>query len=179
MYQPAVSIRITHLHIFAISDRARNGWLVRGNLRYPCLLGKKGRTTFKREGDGKSPRGRWRLLKLYFRPDRTVGVRSQLPTTRLRPSDGWCDAPQDAAYNRRVQLPFSASHESLWRKDNAYDLLVTTDHNVRPRKRGAGSAIFLHLIRDGAEFTEGCIALRKRDLKHILATCSKRTYMVI
>ncbi len=171
--------RITHLHIFAISDRANRGWLVMGNLRFPCLLGKNGRSFFKREGDSKSPHGRWRLVKLHFRSDRMAGVRSLLPTTRLKPDDGWCDAPGNKAYNQKVRLPLTASHENLWRADSAYDLLVTTSHNTKPRKHGGGSAIFLHVIANDASFTEGCIALKAQDLKLVLSRCAARTYLMI
>lgn len=174
-----VKPRITHLHIYAISDRANRGFLVMGNLRLPCLLGKNGRTFFKREGDGRSPRGTWRLLKVHFRPDRMVGARSKLPIARLNPDDGWCDAPQAKAYNQKVRLPFTASHENLWRTDNAYDLLVTTNHNLKPRKRGSGSAIFLHVIGSGALFTQGCIAMKAGDLKLVLSRAAARTYLII
>ena len=145
-------------------------------MQFPCLLGKNGRTFRKREGDGKSPRGRWLLIDFYYRPDRVLGLPQSKP---LRRSDGWCDAPNDRAYNRKVSLPFSASHEQLWREDEAYDILITTNHNQRPRLRGAGSAIFLHLWRKGATVTEGCIALRRRDMLIVLSKIKAKTYLTI
>lgn len=97
----------------------------------------------------------------------------------MRKDDGWCDAKGHKDYNRPVRLPFGASHESLWRNDEAYDLLVTTNHNQRPRIQGAGSAIFLHVWRTSATGTEGCVALKPADLRKVLMGCSKRTYLVI
>lgn len=167
---------LTHIHIHAISDRVSHGILRVGNLSFPCLLGRNGRTFRKREGDGKSPRGSWHLTDFYYRSDRVL----RFPLAkRLNPSDAWCDAPGQKDYNRKVVLPFASSHENLWREDEAYDILITTHHNQRPRIQGAGSAIFLHLWRKGATGTEGCIALRRRDMLIVLSKTKGRSYLVI
>jgi len=167
---------VTKLHVHAISNRANKGVLSLGNMRFPCLLGKNGRTTRKREGDGKSPEGSWLITEIYSRHDRLQGPKS---AKQLKPSDGWCDAPESNRYNRKVKLPFKASHERLWRDDEAYDILGITNHNQHPRIKGAGSAIFLHLWRDGANFTEGCIALRRRDMLVLLSKVKGKVYLVI
>ncbi len=170
---------MTSLHIFAISASKSVGWLRIGHRMFPCLLGLKGRTYFKREGDLKSPIGKWRLETLYFRPDKMLHPAVRTATKAMSKSDGWCDARGHKDYNRHVRLPFPASHERLWREDSAYDLMVTTNHNKRPRVPGGGSAIFLHVWREGATGTEGCIALRQSDLRKILAACSRNTSLVI
>jgi L,D-peptidoglycan transpeptidase YkuD (ErfK/YbiS/YcfS/YnhG family) len=87
----------------------------------------------------------------------------------IRPADGWCDAPADGNYNRRVKLPYSASHERLWRDDALYDLVVVLGYNDRPRSLGRGSAIFMHLARPGYVPTAGCIALSRADMLKLLA----------
>ena len=170
---------VAHLHVFAINPSNSCGWLKIGHRTFPCLLGKKGRTYFKREGDNKTPIGKWKLELLYFRPDKGLRPLSKLPTKPLRKNDGWCDAKGHKDYNRHVKLPFPSSHESLWRNDRAYDLIITTSHNQRPRVQGAGSAIFLHVWRQGATGTEGCVALKAADLHKVLAACSKATDLVI
>ena len=85
---------------------------------------------------------------------------------RLQPTDGWCDAPGDPNYNRAVKLPYRASAETLSRADGLYDLVVVLDHNTKPRIRGAGSAIFMHVAKPGYSPTEGCVAFRR---EHLLA----------
>ncbi len=35
------------------------------------------------------------------------------------------------------------------RADNLYDLIIEIDHNDRPRVAGRGSAVFIHIARDG------------------------------
>ncbi len=167
---------VTLLHVYAISSCSRKGILRLGNFAFPCLLGKNGRSFRKVEGDSKSPRGRWLITKLYFRPDRLRGLKS---AKVLRMDDGWCDAASHRAYNHQVKLPFKASHEKLWREDEAYDILAITNHNQSPRVKGKGSAIFFHLWRKGATGTEGCIALKKRDMLVVLSKLKGESYLVI
>jgi L,D-peptidoglycan transpeptidase YkuD (ErfK/YbiS/YcfS/YnhG family) len=92
--------------------------------------------------------------------------RARLPLRPIRPNDGWCDDPADRNYNRPVRHPYPASAERLWRQDHLYDVVVLLTHNVRPRVRGRGSAVFMHVARPGYAPTEGCIALRRG---HLLA----------
>jgi L,D-peptidoglycan transpeptidase YkuD (ErfK/YbiS/YcfS/YnhG family) len=92
-----------------------------------------------------------------------------LPVRAIGRSDGWCDAPGDRNYNRPVRQPYPASAEPLWRGDELYDLVVVLDYNLRPRVRGRGSAIFMHVARPGYRPTEGCIALRRDHLQLLLS----------
>ena len=169
---------ITQLHVRAINACSSRGILTLGATRFPCRLGKTGRRFFKREGDGASPVGVFRLEHLLYRSDKMIRPRSRLKSRPLLKKDGWCDAPGHFAYNRLVLLPFSAGHEVLWRGDNAYDLVISTSHNQRPRIRGFGSAIFLH-ITDGTNGTEGCIALSEKHLRMVLERSTKDTRLVI
>ncbi len=174
--QLTVSRNITYLHIRAINPSSAQGFLEINGGRFACILGQEGRTHFKREGDGKSPIGRWKLGQLFYRPDKTGHMRGAKP---LKATDGWCDAPGHRLYNRPVKRPFAASHEAMWRQDEAYDLVCLTDHNQRPRVQGLGSAIFLHVWRDGAVGTAGCVALKQADLRKVLRLCRSKAYLVI
>ena len=153
--------------------------LLAGALRLDCAVGVNGFAALKREGDGRTPLGDFRLLSLRRRSDRGPRVACALPSSAIRPDDGWCDDPAHAAYNRAVRLPFAAGHERLAREDGVYDLLVTLDHNARPRVRGAGSAIFFHLARPGHPGTAGCVALSAADMRRLLPRLSRRARMRI
>jgi L,D-peptidoglycan transpeptidase YkuD (ErfK/YbiS/YcfS/YnhG family) len=122
----------------------------------------------KREGDGASPIGSWPVRRVWYRADRGPPPETGLPVIALQPDDGWCDAPDHAAYNRRVPLPFPVSHERLWREDGVYDLIVELGYNDDPPVAGRGSAIFMHIAREDYVPTEGCVALAQADLRAVL-----------
>lgn len=149
------------------------GILRAGGLSIPVALGRSGIAADKREGDGRTPAGRWRILALLYRPDHGPRPVSRLPARTIRPDDGWCDDRADRRYNRPLTLPIGGarkvSHEKMWRDDTLYDLVLVIDHNQRPRIAGRGSAVFVHLARPGFKPTEGCVALRRADMKRLLA----------
>lgn len=139
---------------------------------WPCALGKGGIVAEKREGDGGTPVGTFPLKRVLYRPDRLAAPpETGLPARALTPADGWCDDPADAAYNRPVALPYAASHETLWREEAVYDVIVILGHNDDPPVPGHGSAIFLHVARPGYTGTEGCVALALPDLLAVLKAC--------
>lgn len=157
------------LRVMGLSLHVDKGTLAFGPLRLQCALGRSGRRAIKREGDGATPRGRFRLVKVLYRSDRRPRPRTGLPVAVIRSDEGWCDAAGDRNYNRPVRLPYPASAERLWREDSLYDLVVVLDHNTRPRVRGAGSAIFMHVARRGCRPTEGCVALAAATLERLLS----------
>ena len=161
------------------SAASTQGAVTHGSLRLKCALGRSGRRVIKREGDGASPIGEWRLVEVFYRADRVLAPRTQLPVRRLKPDHGWCDAIGDRNYNREVRHPYAGSAEKLWRDDQLYDLVVVIAHNRIPRVQGAGSAIFMHLARPGYTATEGCVALEKHDLRRVLALATRRTRLRI
>jgi L,D-peptidoglycan transpeptidase YkuD (ErfK/YbiS/YcfS/YnhG family) len=152
-----------------------------GARRLRCALGPAGVTpaAAKREGDGASPAGAWPLRRVLYRADRRPQPRTALPARALAPDDGWCDAPDDPAYNRPVTLPYPASAERLWRDDGVYDLIVVLGHNDDPVIAGAGSAIFLHLARPDYAPTQGCVALAAGDLEALLRVARPGDVLVI
>jgi L,D-peptidoglycan transpeptidase YkuD (ErfK/YbiS/YcfS/YnhG family) len=139
-----------------------------GGLRLRCALGRGGVRRDKREGDGATPAGSWPMRRLLYRADRLERPRTRLPSSAIRPQDGWCDAPQDPNYNQPVDLPYPASAEMLCREDGVYDLIVPLGYNDAPVVPGAGSAIFLHVARSDLASTEGCVALALADLLTVL-----------
>jgi len=147
-----------------------DGWLDLGPRRVRCALGPAGvvAAAEKREGDGASPAGVWPIRRVLYRPDRGSPPRTALPVQAIAPDDGWCDAPDDPAYNRPVRLPYPASAERMWRDDPLYDLVVVLGHNDDPPAPGLGSAIFLHLAKHEYAPTHGCVAVARADLEALL-----------
>lgn len=155
----------------------RKGLLCAGGRVIPCALGRSGISALKREGDGATPLAQMRMLGGFFRPGAGMPRASALPLAAIGRNDGWCDAPADASYNRPVRLPFRAGHECMWRNDRLYDAVVVLDWNTRPRARYRGSAIFLHVAKDGFAPTEGCVAIAPAAMRWLLPKLSRRTVL--
>ena len=147
-----------------------DGWLDIDGRRVRCALGPAGvvPAAAKREGDGASPAGVWPIREVWYRPDRGPPPAAEIRVRAMTPEDGWCDDPQDPAYNRHVRLPYPASAERLWRDDGVYDIVVVLGHNDDPPVPGLGSAIFLHCAKPDYPPTQGCVALAKADLLEVL-----------
>ncbi len=169
---------VAKLFVRALSKAARRGHLEFGSFRTPCALGRSGITVLKREGDGATPRGRFPLRYVLYRLG-TSRPRTGLLMRPIRPDDGWCDSPIDRNYNRPIRLPYSASAEHLWRADGLYDVVVVLGYNDVPRACNRGSAIFMHVARGDLKPTEGCIALRSRDLRRLVSMMPRRSEVVI
>lgn len=156
-----------------------HGVVAVGGRLAPCALGQTGIRRAKREGDGATPAGVFRLVAVYYRADRLPRPRTALPLLSLHRDLGWCDDPADRNYNRPVDLPYPARHERLWRDDHLYDIVVVVDFNLDPVRPGGGSAIFLHLARDNFAATEGCVAVDLPTMRRLLAMAGPETAITI
>jgi L,D-peptidoglycan transpeptidase YkuD (ErfK/YbiS/YcfS/YnhG family) len=174
---PAITVR--KIIVRSLAPRSTVATLICGNLSLRCALGRSGIRAAKREGDGATPRGSFRLESAFYRRDKLSRPRTGLPVSATTPADGWCDAIADRNYNRFVTHPYPASAERLWRRDGLYDVVVVVGYNRRPRRRGAGSAIFMHVAENGLRPTEGCVALPRRDLLKVVARIGPRTRLII
>ena len=144
-----------------------------GNWRVRCALGRGGIKTDKREGDGGTPTGRFPLRRVLYRADRLARPETGLAVDAIEQHDGWCDDPNDPAYNRPIRLPYPGRHEVMWREDSLYDIVVVIGHNDTPPVPGAGSAVFLHLATANYSTTEGCVALALPDMLSFLKCCDE------
>jgi L,D-peptidoglycan transpeptidase YkuD (ErfK/YbiS/YcfS/YnhG family) len=144
-----------------------------------AALGRSGMAALKLEGDGATPLGCFHIRQVLYRADRVARPRTRLPVRAIRNNDGWCDDPADRNYNRLIKLPSKRSAEGLKRADHLYDVVLVLGYNDRPRVKGRGSAIFVHLARPGYTPTDGCIALSLRDMLALLAQTRPGSMIVI
>jgi L,D-peptidoglycan transpeptidase YkuD (ErfK/YbiS/YcfS/YnhG family) len=173
-----------HVAVGTIEVRSRpgrrsQGWLRAGPLLVPVALGRAGVLANKCEGDGGTPRGRFRAVRLWWRADRLPRPRTALPSRRIGRADAWCEDPADRRYNRPFQRSANEPGDRLWRDDALYDVVLELDHNTRPRIAGRGSAVFVHLARPGLAPTAGCIALRRHDLLALMSYIGPKTRIII
>jgi len=154
------------------------GQLIVGGQVFRCALGRGGLSTRKREGDGATPVAAMRVLSGYFRRGQFAAA-TRLAMTPISADLGWCEVPADRNYNRPVKLPYAASHESMRRDDRLYDACLVLDWNIRPRRRGCGSAIFFHLAREGFTPTQGCVAVTARTMARLMPLLDRHTVLKV
>lgn len=170
---------LRNIAVQALPGRKSRGLLRAGALVLPVALGRGGIIANKREGDGGTPRGRFRPLRLWWRADQLPRPRTLLPTRRITRAAAWSEEPTDRNYNRPVRRSANEPGDRLWRNDSLYDLFIEIDHNVRPRVAGRGSAVFIHVARPGFVPTAGCVALRLQDLLRLSQRLGPRTRITI
>jgi len=149
------------------------------NFKFRCSLGKAGIKKKIREGDNITPRGTFKLLRVFYRPDKIKKIKTKLNKIKIKKNFGWCDDPKSKFYNKLVRLPFKGSYEKLYRRDSIYDLLIVLNYNTNPIIENKGSAIFIHIAKKNFSNTAGCVALTKKDLLILLANIKKNTKIEI
>ena len=130
---------------------------------FNCSIGKNGLTKNKKEGDKKTPKGKFEIEKLYFRKDRINKPETLLKCVEIKKDMGWCDDENyPLKYNKLIKINKKIRHEKLKRKDHKYDLFIPIKYNFKKPIPGLGSCIFIHLT-DDYKPTDGCISLKKKD----------------
>jgi L,D-peptidoglycan transpeptidase YkuD (ErfK/YbiS/YcfS/YnhG family) len=129
-------------------------------------------SSFKKEGDGKSPAGMFPLTFAFGRPDKSGDVK--LSYTKLENYSECVDDVSSTHYNKLVdRLKVGnfdwKSSEKMLEVGPEYDLGLFVAHNSYPIRSGDGSCIFLHVWKDATTGTLGCTAMQREDLQKILA----------
>ena len=163
------------LRVRARPGRRTQGWLTAGPLSFPVALGRGGIRANKREGDGGTPRGEFRPVRLWWRADLHPRPQTGLPTRRITGDLAWCEDPRDRRYNQPLRRATDTPGDRLWRKDDLYDFIIEIDHNTRPRVAGRGSAVFIHIARPGLRPTAGCVAMSISRMRWLLERVGLRT----
>ncbi len=153
----------------------KTGYLKYKNFKFRCALGKGGIKKKVKEGDNITPKGIFKIIKIYYRPDKINKIISSIKKIKIQKNMGWCDDPSSSYYNKQVKLPSKYNHERLYRKDNLYDLILVLNYNTNPIIKNKGSAIFLHIAKKKYQPTKGCVALKKQDLIKLTSIIKKNT----
>jgi L,D-peptidoglycan transpeptidase YkuD (ErfK/YbiS/YcfS/YnhG family) len=137
---------------------------------YTVRLGRSGLSSNRREGDGTTPTGTYRIGRTMYGNEPNPGVR--FAYRRLRCGDWWDEDPRSPTYNSFQHVacgtapPFAGGSEGMWQQPLPYPFLAVIEYNMRPVVPGRGSGIFLHAQTGGP--TIGCISLRKPELRAVL-----------
>jgi L,D-peptidoglycan transpeptidase YkuD (ErfK/YbiS/YcfS/YnhG family) len=157
----------------------KSGYLKYKNLKFRCALGKAGIGKKIKEGDNITPKGTYKIIKIFYRKDRIKELVSQIKLIQIKKNMGWCDDPKSKKYNQLIYLPTKYSHEKLYKRDNIYDLILVLNYNIKPIIKNKGSAIFIHIARKNYKKTAGCIALEKNNLIKLVLKIQKHTKIKI
>ena len=151
----------------------KSGYLKYKNFKFRCALGKAGIKEKKLEGDNITPRGTYRIIKVFYRSDRIKNLTTRITKIKIKKNMGWCDDFKSKDYNKLIKIPFKYSYEKLFRTDHIYDVVILINYNYKPIIRNKGSAIFIHIAKKNYQKTAGCIALKKKHLLKILSNIKK------
>jgi L,D-peptidoglycan transpeptidase YkuD (ErfK/YbiS/YcfS/YnhG family) len=133
-------------------------------------VGRNGVSDHKREGDGTTPAGIYRIGPVVYGIASNPGT--QLAYHRLSCGDWWDEDPASPTYNtfRHVACgtrpSFARASEALWKASVAYLRFAVVQYNATPVVPGRGSAIFLH--DDTGRPTNGCVSLPPAELDRAL-----------
>jgi len=157
----------------------KSGYLKYKNLKFRCALGKAGIKKKEKEGDNVTPKGIFKIIKMYYRPDKIKNIKTNIKKIKIKKNIGWCDDPSSRFYNQQINLPSKFSYEKLYRNDNLYDLILVLNYNTNPIIENKGSAIFVHIAKKSYTKTKGCIALKKKHLIELISIIKKNTKIKI
>ena len=132
----------------------------------PAVIGKRGATSNKVEGDNKTPLGLYKISLVFATSPYNI---INMPFRQITDNDKYVDDSNHPDYNNWVAGETTAkSYETMLREDGLYDLGAVIDYNSNPVISGKGSAIFIHIWRENNIGTEGCIAMDVSDLELII-----------
>ena len=157
----------------------KSGYLKYKNLKFRCALGEAGIKKKEKESDNVTPKGIFKIIKMYYRPDKVKNITTNIKKIKIKKNMGWCDDPRSHLYNQQIKLPNKFSHEKLFRNDNLYDLILVLNYNINPIIKNKGSAIFIHIAKNSYKKTKGCIALKKKHLIELISKIKKNTKIKI
>ena len=124
----------------------KNKILSYGNYKVKCAVGKRGIGIKFKEGDLITPKGIYKITKIFLRKDRIKNFRTKIKTFPIKKNMGWCNDPNSKNYNKLINT-FNSTFEKLFRKDNIYDVIIVLNYNMKPVIKNKGSAIFLHISK--------------------------------
>lgn len=166
--------------IFVIKDKlffyCKINYEWRKEFETDCIYGKNGFSLDRKEGDGTTPIGIFRVLYAFGMEDK---INSKLEYRQIKETSYFsCDSSKENEYNTWVESISKVKGEHLIEYPKQYHYGLVFNFNCNPKILGKGSAIFLH-VKGDKNYTEGCVAIDEESMKKILKMIENGTYMVI
>ena len=147
--------------------------------KFVCFVGKNGIGAKKREGDLITPKGKFKLKKIFYKKKELNKTKVKIPKIEIKKSFAWCTDSNNKRYNSLISKPMGCEYEDMFRKDSLYDIVIVFDFNYTLPIKHKGSAIFLHCSENKTRFTEGCIAMAKKDLLELIPYITASSSLII
>ncbi len=152
--------------------------LIFDDFKLKCSIGKSGIKKNKFEGDKSTPKGIYKLGKLFWRKDRVKKPVTKLITKKINKKMAWCTDSNSKFYNKEIKIKKNIKHEKLFRKDYKYNYFILVKYNYNKSIKKKGSAIFIHLTKNYKK-TAGCITLSEKDFLILAKVIKKNTFIKI
>ena len=152
--------------------------LIVEDFKFKCSVGKRGIRKNKFEGDFCTPSGKFKIGKLYWRPDRVQLPKTKLLCKKIKKNMGWCNDIKSKFYNKEIKINKKIKHEKLYRYDHKYNYFILIKYNYKKTIKNKGSAIFIHITKSYKP-TAGCIAVSKKDFLILSRLINKNTKILI
>ena len=148
------------------------------DFQFRCSIGKHGTVDDKIEGDLCTPRGIFKLERLFYRKDKVKLFKTNINSKIISKNMIWCNDVTSQHYNQLTKYSKKFTHEKMYRNDYKYDYVISLSYNRNVIKKNKGSAIFIHLTKNYSP-TSGCIAIKKKDFTILLKLITKNTFIKI
>jgi len=127
----------------------------------------------KREGDGRSPAGVFRLSQAFGVADNLPPESAGFPYAKSLSTSYCVEDARSTHYNQLVDSSrVSAASWEQWsalrRPDGLFDWGVVVEQNAPDTKKAAGSCVFLHIWRGPRRPTSGCTSMPKPELEEVI-----------
>ncbi len=169
---------MSNLYVFK-TKKKNTALLIYNKKKLRCIVGKNGIGKKTREGDNITPQGEFRFLSVLYRPDKIQYLKTCIPKRKINKSSYWCVDPKSPRYNLMQKKETRFFSEKLYRSDNLYDVFITLNYNMNPTIKFKGSAIFMHCLNKKTEFTEGCLAVERKEIIEILKIITPSSKLII
>ncbi len=168
---PIITVRIPHN-----TDPIWRGTLHIGEWGVPCVVGRNGLVppNEKREGDGKTPIGRYPLRYGFYDPVNLPEFPRDLafPFVPYDPAMWWEEDPANPDYNRLLfRAPEDIDPYALAerRAGHLFDMFIPVGWNDAIAEPHRGSAIYIHFARPAFTPSAGCICIAREHMDAFLA----------
>lgn len=152
--------------VLTLWEAEQDGW--RRLEAFPTAIGRAGLSVLKREGDGKTPAGRFRMGTGFGQSPAPAG---SWPYRIADGYDYWVDDAESPEYNLWVR--YTGDPAGRWRSYERLDIplyrkAAVIRYNEEPVVKGRGSAIFFHIWSGPGIGSAGCVTVAEEQVVRVL-----------